>query len=368
MSTIYKIVDTTCITAKGGRADVWNAGNLKPAQRLFQPVPKDYPASIDQLATLKKYHLVGFEYGNWVSNNERIEYLYQTEASLLLLAKLLGTENLGLGKLHIAFGARGTGTALAHYEPQANAINLTKEHGKSSFAHEFGHALDYNIGGYLVQQQGVFALTGGSHKSPLGAVPRCPKPTSNKLRATVNYMVDRLAMDLDMHILKRVTPLLLKARAGQQLTAVEDFTIKEMLGARPYLAQRTEIFARAFEQYVCTELKLNGENFLTKDLQTYHSGGIYWKKEEFRKVIPCFNAIMRMAGNVLNGKPEGNYAHAESGYRRSEPYSLNPELKNSIPGLLDAFRWTDSRGLVIKPIPKNKTRLVAARLTHKSRQ
>lgn len=48
--------------------------------------------------------------------------------------------------LAIAFGARGSGGALAHYEPERNVINLTKMKGAGCLAHEWGHALDNKIG------------------------------------------------------------------------------------------------------------------------------------------------------------------------------------------------------------------------------
>lgn len=50
------------------------------------------------------------------------------------------------GRLSIAFGARGSGNALAHYEPLREVINLTKMKGTGSLAHEWGHALDDIIG------------------------------------------------------------------------------------------------------------------------------------------------------------------------------------------------------------------------------
>ena len=64
------------------------------------------------------------------------------------LAKVLGIEETDIslgGKLALAFGARGGGSALAHFEPERNVINLTKERGAGTLGHEFGHALDFYI-------------------------------------------------------------------------------------------------------------------------------------------------------------------------------------------------------------------------------
>ena len=50
------------------------------------------------------------------------------------------------GTLAIAFGARGSGNAAAHYEPLRKVINLTKMHGAGSLAHEWWHGFDDYLG------------------------------------------------------------------------------------------------------------------------------------------------------------------------------------------------------------------------------
>jgi len=50
------------------------------------------------------------------------------------------------GALSIAFGARGSGGAVAHYEPLRQVINLTKMNGAGSLAHEWWHGLDDYLG------------------------------------------------------------------------------------------------------------------------------------------------------------------------------------------------------------------------------
>ena len=58
----------------------------------------------------------------------------------------IGLTGLETGALGIAFGARGHGNALAHYEPGREVINLTKLRGAGSLAHEWGHAFDDFLG------------------------------------------------------------------------------------------------------------------------------------------------------------------------------------------------------------------------------
>lgn len=79
--------------------------------------------------------------------------------------------DIALGnRLSIAFGARGSGNALAHYEPMREVINLTKMRGAGSLAHEWGHAFDDIIGKKLgldheMGEQTFMSTHAGSKKS-----------------------------------------------------------------------------------------------------------------------------------------------------------------------------------------------------------
>lgn len=94
----------------------------------------------------------GGEFGNWLSDNDRQQSLNYGYDALLDLSKALSISptdiSLG-GKLSIAFGSRGSGNALAHYEQDREVINLTKMKGAGSLAHEWGHALDDIMGKHL---------------------------------------------------------------------------------------------------------------------------------------------------------------------------------------------------------------------------
>lgn len=101
---------------------------------------------------MNTFNFKGGEFGNWLSDNDRQQSLNYGYDALLDLSKalsILPTDiSLG-GKLSIAFGSRGSGSALAHYEPDREVINLTKMKGAGSLAHEWGHALDDIIGKQL---------------------------------------------------------------------------------------------------------------------------------------------------------------------------------------------------------------------------
>ncbi len=98
---------------------------------------------------VKDFGFRGVEFGNWVAGDERQKSVNLAYDGLHDLAETLGIppEALSLdGKLGLAFGARGSGKAAAHYEPGKLVINLTKTSGAGSLAHEWGHALDHHFG------------------------------------------------------------------------------------------------------------------------------------------------------------------------------------------------------------------------------
>ena len=87
----------------------------------------------------------GVEFGNWVPQAERQMYLNKTYDAIMDFCEVVGISpkafSLG-GRLGLAFGARGKSSALAHYEPMKEVINLTRMKGAGSLAHEWFHALD----------------------------------------------------------------------------------------------------------------------------------------------------------------------------------------------------------------------------------
>lgn len=93
------------------------------------------------------FNFRGVQSGNWVlKDRESAEFHMKSTAEAMLdMGDILGidAEHLGLkGNLAMAFGARGKGGALAHYERTNKVINITKVKGGGSLGHEYFHALD----------------------------------------------------------------------------------------------------------------------------------------------------------------------------------------------------------------------------------
>ncbi|MDQ0271227.1 LPD1 domain-containing protein [Cytobacillus purgationiresistens] len=91
----------------------------------------------------------GVEFGHYVDDHKGNEHLLRSSEAMMDLAEILGIEYQATslnGTLGIGYGSRGSGNALAHYEPVAKVINMTKEKGcLGVFAHEYFHALDNYI-------------------------------------------------------------------------------------------------------------------------------------------------------------------------------------------------------------------------------
>lgn len=117
---------------------------------------------------LKKFNFKGGEFGNWLNENDRQQSLNYGYDALLDLSKALNISHTDIslgGRLSIAFGSRGSGNALAHYEPLREVINLTKMKGAGSLAHEWAHALDDIMGkeqgyiGFLTEKSSVEVIS-----------------------------------------------------------------------------------------------------------------------------------------------------------------------------------------------------------------
>lgn len=92
---------------------------------------------------MKDFDFRGIQFGNWVPQAERQQFIDNTHHALTLLAGILNIPTPWIGnKLGLAFAARGRGSASAHYERWIHAVNLTRFSGPGCIAHEFFHSFD----------------------------------------------------------------------------------------------------------------------------------------------------------------------------------------------------------------------------------
>lgn len=174
-------------------------------------------AYIDVAEFADAFHFRGVEFGNWVTQEERTQFLSSCYDALSDLAGLLDIprDSIGLGGLGFAFASRGVGRAAAHYEPRRNVINLTKRAGAGCVAHEWLHALDHYLGvdGYLSEQ----------------LIRACDYGTGGAMRALWQAI-----------------------RASDYYTRSRNLDIRKN---KAYYASPVELMARAFEKYIDSRLQ-----------------------------------------------------------------------------------------------------------------
>lgn len=274
-----KLVDTQNV-ALGGRSDVFWRTQKEFRDRfskLRRPAFKSFPKALenigDQQAVLQYFDLGGFEFGNWLNNDERYNFLLGCIISLIDLQSLTGIKKGGFKLISIAFGARGRfggRSAAAHFEPASNAINLTKKHGVATLAHEYGHALDYILGGYVEQSKTQRSLSGGTKLASY--VIRSTRPKTD-LRGKMHDLLLSIVSDSN----------------GKPSSFYKSITANSK---SPYYRMSTEIFARTFEQWVTYKLRQKGvSNYYLS--QPKYDNWMYLSDKEFKKVLPKMNALIK---------------------------------------------------------------------------
>jgi len=302
MGDSFKISDTDQEITKGSRADqYWNA-NFVPHFKKLRPnlkLPKELEGVNSADKILKAFNIKAFGFGNWVTTEDRMNYINAMLVALYDLNKIVGFNmNMGLfNTLSVTFGARGSGTALAHFEPSTNIINITrykrgitkdddKERrfletgGVHSFAHEYGHFLDYFAGSYL-DKTSIFALSGGCSTSK----ERMNKSNGGAMRKTMDDILERIIWKVPR-----------KEESRYYIGLIEVLKADPTNGE--YWVRRTELFARAFEVYVSIELDRMGiiNEFLVK--KKYLSA-FYPTKQDMKPILPLFKELIKLIADKV---------------------------------------------------------------------
>jgi len=268
-----KLFDTNNNVSHGGRVeDYWMTRVMHP--KYAQEEAKNNN-EVDMVAILKKYNVKGFEFGNWVNQNDRYDFVHAFLRSAQILSEIVGSKNIGLDLLlGVAFGARGRGgAAIVHYEPHHNMINLTRDKSYGCLAHEWGHAIDYNLGRHIDQNKDYAYLTGGHSIAMI-----LPTNTGAQLRMWANAVID-------------------EAKATPSFKRIEE--------ADEYWHRRTEVWARFFEQYVAYQCKLKKKSprFLSMTFEEYTKSKAYWTEEDFKKIARgSMFSFMAVLKGVLNNR------------------------------------------------------------------
>jgi hypothetical protein len=230
---------------------------VAPARRVGgRSVGGSVEAATEQI--IKRSGFRGLQYGNSVTDDERKHHVQKAAESMVDLADILELPDEAIslkGTLGLAIGARGKGSAMAHYEPGMKVINLTRKKGIGTLAHEWGHALDN------------FAAGGRSFLTQNVGSPEKRAAMSNVIGSwqTTGY-------------------------TQQVYRAIREKKKQGMMISDQYWLSREEMFARSFEAYCQLKLaKAGRENsYLTQD-----TGDPLWPtRQQAEAMEPAFDALM----------------------------------------------------------------------------
>lgn len=197
-----------------------------------------------QLDLLQTFGFRGVEFGNWVSQSERQQFVDAAYDAFQDLTQLLGMPPIFAslnGKLGLAYGSRGKGLskAAAHFEPDLWVLHFTKENGPGSLSHEFGHAIDAWMADRL-----------------WGKSSWCPRFASGGVEW--GDLPDAISQSDTAKALKRWGEL--TYRFGSDLGWVDRSTLMDYSRKTAYWSDPCEMFARAFEVLVLDSLKAKGRH------------------------------------------------------------------------------------------------------------
>ena len=268
------------------------------------------------------------QYGNSMTDEERE---YHTKKSLEAYNDLAETLNIPVnkitmnGRLAMAFGARGTAGALAHYEPSNKIINLTRFNGFGSLAHEWGHFFDNilcNIDNNLEKDgwSGNHCSTGDFNRSSnfktYSSIEKIPADVTLEIHGA-KYRFDKKRIGLYkfekinnkgeltgkyVGFLERSIPHLKHYSADRpatKISEISDYLYSQMnenlKKYPPYWSRKSELFARGFETYIADKLsKSKRENTYLSAIKKVGSSDVYPSGDVRKKSNKMFDELFKM--------------------------------------------------------------------------
>lgn len=307
ISTSHKLYDTKDIQPMG-RVDKHWIGQVYKDVFGNARSGKKFPSQFhywDQEYCMKYFSVKAFEYGNWLNQRDRWQYLVGCTVSMFDMAEIIGfkTSQIGLkSSLGIAFGARGNGGALAHFEPMSRVINLTRfsesakvgdqqyllTGGVGSFGHEWAHALDFHLGRYVDKTTSLNFL---SHVITGQMVNR---QTHFTIREVPKERLAKAFFNLMLHIIyEKIPGTKNEYRYSKFYKPLYD-RVQNGSGLGEYWIMKHELFARAFEVYLFYKSaeKRRQNPFLAK---TKYKAIFYSSKAHYQVWKPYMEEILKIA-------------------------------------------------------------------------
>ena len=235
-----------------------------------------------------KFGMRSVQWGKSVTDGEREHHLKSCVDSFADLTDILGLPPQMAsfnGRLAIAIGARGKGKALAHYEPELQVINLTRNSGAGSLAHEWGHFFDYVVREISEQTTGNRGRGRfRDNKRPAFERTRDPSYSQKTVPETPTEQAMKHLMDSPEYAAF--------SRRVRRVTRQRNLSQK----TQEYWQSDTEQWARCFERYVQRKLETSGrEN--TYLVGVKDDADLWPTDEEVEGMTPYFDRIFEAFRN-----------------------------------------------------------------------
>lgn len=298
-----------------GEADI----PLPPNRARTGPARREGDVTGDDF--LSAFALRGVEFGNWNNQDERQNLMNEAWDGLMDLADVLGVppRAIGLdGELALAFGARGHGlhSARAHYEHERAVINLTKEKGAGTLAHEWLHALDHYLGRqdgkasstWTVNKDGTRSLKSVGAEMDMVSSGFSRGERSNaraELRDAFNQVMQTIAKRAEAYVADTVQADKFVGRAREDLA-------RELQGIRRELADQKDVrYYKRFNKPASADLlaefdaitarAIEGEqSVLATDWRTIDAGGnraaSRWTNETLERLSAIYKEVRGRSG------------------------------------------------------------------------
>lgn len=210
----------------------------------------------------------GVNFGKYVPQGERQSHLNRAFDAMHDLAEVLGVPPRAMslnGMLGLAFGAQGNGgKAAAHFVPGVNEINLTRNAGAGSLAHEWAHALDHYFGvqGGMASKEKPYA----SHLGPRGAAGEL---RSEIRTAIVNIGVATRSMEeTEEQVRQRAAERVEHARQRQAAYLERNRVAEKVAGNAEAEAALARIMAGEQSEYVELPSRKRNKDYVPADVKT----------------------------------------------------------------------------------------------------
>jgi hypothetical protein len=307
---------TTPPKARGERFKWVRPAAVDTVRKGGRPIP----SVVTSERVERDFDLQGTQYGEWMKETESDRIELSMYGSLLDLADVLGVPDRAVsfgGRLAFAFGARGSGSAAAHYEPLRKVINMTRTKGAGAVAHEWGHAFDHWLGddgkrgrdayvsvrgqptvhGGTAVQTAIDVLLDAMHGADVNALEKAYRKADVAWRDAWRAAPSSIdaasspAVQAARDVADKASTRWREARRGDGKASNYATNSKK---AGEYYARPWEMFARAFEAYAEDTLADDGRlsTYFVNGTRSASLASVYPAGDERTAINAAFKALL----------------------------------------------------------------------------